>query len=48
MLNFMLWVILLTCLRLLQVHKTKHMQETTENRLGSMVSAEETLFVSNT
>lgn len=48
MLNFRLWVNLLVCLRLLQVCKTKLVQGTTENRLGSTVSAEEMWSVSNT
>lgn len=48
MLNFRLWVNLLMCLRLLQVCKTKLVQETTGDRLGSTVSAEEMWSVSNT
>lgn len=43
MLNFRLWVNLLMCLRLLKL-----VQETTGNRLGSTVSAEEMWSVSNT
>jgi len=41
MLTFMLWVILLMCLRPLHVHETKQMQEITENRLGYTVSVKE-------